>query len=327
MMSTGRYLGIEIGGTKLQIGTGSNSGRLDRLIRRPINPAAGAVAIRDAIQHAALELDFESGSIDAVGVGFGGPVDAASGRIVTSHHVAGWGDFPLADWLRDTFQIPRVAVANDADVGALGEATHGAGKGFSPVLYVTVGSGIGAGLVVNGEIYRGTGPAVLEIGQLRVGSVLPPSTIEPEAIPTIEERASGWSIGRRGRAAALDQLRIGRKGPLLALVEDEIDRIDAQLVGAAATRGDTDARRILEHSAFAVAQGLALVVTLMAPSRIILGGGVSLLGDELWYEPIRRHLNRWVFPPLCGCFDLVSPELGEEVVVHGAIALGSRTTE
>ncbi len=163
-------LGIEIGGTKLQLGLGRGDGVIVALERRTVNPAQGAEGIRTQIKDALrvlLEANSDKlGLPQSVGIGFGGPVDAARGVVVTSHQVNGWDAFPLASWVRETLNIPSVSLQNDADTAALGEARFGAGVGFSPVLYVTIGSGIGGGLIVDGSIYRGNGAGAVEIGHL-----------------------------------------------------------------------------------------------------------------------------------------------------------------
>ncbi|MFH1266502.1 MAG: ROK family protein, partial [Planctomycetota bacterium] len=160
------FLGIEIGGTKLQLGVGRGNGQpLVELDRLDVDPGRGAEPIRHEIARAAKAL-IERHAIRAVGVGFGGPVDAASGRTLLSHQVEGWRDFPLRDWCRETLGLPTV-VSNDSDSAGLAEARFGAGKGHRVVFYTNVGSGIGGALVVEGEVYRGSSGVAAEIGHLR----------------------------------------------------------------------------------------------------------------------------------------------------------------
>src|SRR5207248_5588282 len=127
------------------------------------------------------------------------------GVVTTSHQVAGWDGFPLADWVRSNLGIEGVSLQNDADTAALGEARFGAGVGRSPLLYVTVGSGIGGGLILNGRIYRGAGRGAMEIGHLRVGATNPATEDAPPA--TLEQVASGWSIAQRALERAAEALR------------------------------------------------------------------------------------------------------------------------
>src|SRR5476651_1233330 len=165
------YLGIEIGGTKLQLGLGDGDGTLHALVRTTVVPADGADGIRRQIEAAIPELLASAkrnrDGLKGVGIGFGGPVDDATRTVIKSHKIAGWDGFPLADWIADLVGVPAV-LGNDADVAGLAEALFGAGKGLSPIFYITIGSGIGGGLIINGEIYRGCGRGAAEIGHLAV---------------------------------------------------------------------------------------------------------------------------------------------------------------
>src|SRR5947209_743319 len=149
------YLGIEIGGTKLQLGVGAGDGKIVALWRGPVDVAAGADGIRTQIQIAVPELvahaKLDRAQIRGAGIGFGGPVDDATRSVIKSHQIAGWDNFPLADWLGEALGLPA-ALGNDADVAGLAEALFGAGKGLSPVLYLTIGSGLGGGPILVGQI-------------------------------------------------------------------------------------------------------------------------------------------------------------------------------
>ena len=156
------FLGIEIGGTKLQLGLGEGNGKLAGLWRDRIEPANGPDGIRQQIIEAVpLLLDdvgLQASNLEAVGIGFGGPVDDARHTVIKSHQIAGWDDFPLAEWIGDFLKLPAY-LANDSDAAGLAEAVTGAGKGRSPIYYMNIGSGIGGGFIVEGKVYRGTGKA------------------------------------------------------------------------------------------------------------------------------------------------------------------------
>ncbi|HEU5115343.1 MAG TPA: ROK family protein, partial [Isosphaeraceae bacterium] len=181
--------------------------------------------------------------------------------------------------------------------------------GLSPVLYVTIGSGIGGGLVVDGSIYSGSGRGAVEIGHLRTWRNGAGNDQEP---PTVESIASGWGLERRGR----DVFGIEPDEPFSA--EDVVRR---------AREGDSQAGDLLKVSTDCLAEALAHAVTLLAPRRVILGGGVSMIGEALWFEPIRREVDRLVFPPYRGRFDVVPAALGEAVVVRGALALANEAAD
>jgi glucokinase len=297
------FLGIEIGGTKLQVGLGPGDGTIEALDRTWVDPEAGAEGVLEQVRAAIGRLLPEGKAparrLAAVGVGFGGPVDLATGRVLVSHQVGGWADFPLADWLRETTGCAHVVVRNDADTAALAEARFGAGKGISPILYMNIGSGIGGGLVIDGQPYEGSGRAVLELGHLSVHT--------PEGLRHLEDIASGWGLAETAR----------RSGDF------DFKPITPATLAEAVRRGHQPARLALRRATDAVALALAQATTLVAPRRIILGGGVSLIGEDLWLGPIRQELQRLTFGPLRGTFDLVPCGLGEAVVVHGALGLAA----
>ena len=316
-------LGTEIGGTKLQLGLGRGDGKLLALERRTIIPENGAEGVRSQLLEAfgALIANVGLEQVAAIGVGFGGPVDVVEGVVTTSHQVKGWNGFPLAQWLREKVGTPEVIVQNDADTAGLAEARFGSGKGISPVLYVTIGSGIGGGLIIDGKIYRGGGAGAIEIGHLWVND----RTNSDLGVVTLEESASGWAIAAAARAYADRRHSVGRDAdwPVVCLAGGDITAITTKNVVEAATQGDFEARMILDRATTAMAHGLGQAVTLLAPRRIILGGGVSLAREDRWLNPIRRKLDACVFPPFRGTFDLMPAVLGEEVVIHGALALAS----
>jgi glucokinase len=318
------FLGIEIGGTKLQIGVGQGDGILAGLWRGTVDVAAGPAGIRDQITAAVPELlsrlGLERSQLRGVGIGFGGPVDDATHTIIKSHQIAGWDDFPLADWITELLGWPAV-LGNDADVAGLAEALFGAGKGMSPIFYITLGSGIGGGLIVNGEIYRGCGRGAAEIGHVQV------SRPTPEGICRLplERFASGWGIAEDARVSlARGSTDRSPMAYLLRLAGGSVERITAAQVSQAADQGDPFARQILDRAWACLAEAIAQVIVLLCPRRIIIGGGVSLMGEQILFEPLRRLVAEQVFAPFANCYDIVAAALGEKVVVHGALALARR---
>jgi glucokinase len=296
------YLGIEIGGTKLQLGVGADDGVLAALWRGAVDAAAGPEGIRRQLTAAVPELlvkaNIDRARLKGVGIGFGGPVDDATRTVVKSHQIDGWDNFPLADWVSEAVGLP-VTLGNDADVAGLAEALHGAGKGLSPIFYITIGSGIGGGFVINGEIYRGVGKGAAEIGHLHVNDRRGGRVI-------LEEAASGWGLQRWAA---------GRFG---------IPDWTAEAVAAAARRGEKKALCLLDDAWDCLTEAICHVVALLCPRRIVIGGGVSLMGEDLLFGPLRRKVTERVFKPFAGCYDITPAALGEEVVVHGAVALARR---
>lgn len=320
------FLGIEIGGTKLQLGVGADDGTLRGLWRGGVDVAAGPEGIRRQIVAAVPELlakaGIERGQLRGAGIGFGGPVDDATQSVIKSHQIEGWDNFPLADWIAEVVGLPAV-LGNDADVAGLAEALHGAGKGLSPVFYITIGSGIGGGLIINGEIYRGCGRGAAEIGHLRWLTCHIDDYGHCDYIEDIlEAYSSGWSLART--ADVRSWKAEGRGSVLLRLVNGESQFITARHIADAAAQGDEFAKSILNDAWRVLAEAICSVIALLCPRRIVIGGGVSFMGENLLFEPLRRMVTERVFKPFAGLTDIVPAALGEEVVVHGAIALAQK---
>jgi glucokinase len=299
-------LGIEIGGTKLQIVAGDESARILDRRRLTVNRERGGAGIREQIQSTLTELTSRSKPA-AIGVGFGGPVDWKTGRICCSHQIEGWSDFDLGDWLR-SLSGARVAIDNDANTATLGEALHGAGRGFNPVFYVTLGSGVGGGLVVDGKIYHGAKPGEAEIGHVRLDRR---GTI-------VESRCSGWAVDARIREAVRENSK-----NVLAKLCAGTNGGEARFLNAALSKKDGVARRILDEVTEDLAFGLSHVVQLLHPEVIVVGGGLSLIGEPL-RAGVEMALRRFTMAAFLPGPAIRLAELGEDAVPVGALELAGR---
>lgn len=218
------FLGVEIGGTKLQLGVGDVHGRIKALERRSVERKKGARGILRQIEEIVPPL-IERYRARAIGVGFGGPVDLVTGRAVRSHQIAGWNRFPVRRWFESKLGLPTV-VENDQNVAALAEACCGAGRGKRRVFYVNVGTGVGGGLVLDGEIDNGRYGAA-EIGQMRVAV--------NGRLVTVESVASGLAI-EEGRATLTQSARyLGLAiANMIALLNPEVVIVGGGVTGAGA---------------------------------------------------------------------------------------------
>ena len=315
-------LGVEIGGTKLQVVTGDASGRIVDRYRYQVDPAQGAAGILAQLADTFRQLPELP---TAIGVGFGGPVDWQTGRIATSHQVSGWAGFDLAGWLLERAPGAVIRVENDANVAALGEARQGVATGFRHVFYVTLGSGIGGGMVVDGQLYHGTSPGEAEIGHLWL---VPPDTARPGQ--TIEQTVSGWAVDRQIRDLLPD---LPADSILKKLVQDQAtglagqeqpgsptDRSPATFLHPAYEQGDPVARMLIEQIGSVLALGLSHVVHLFHPDAIVLGGGLSLIGEPL-RAAVRQALPRFVMQSFHPAPIVLLAKLGEDAVPVGALEL------
>jgi glucokinase len=226
---------------------------------------------------------------DCCGIGFGGPVDFERQRVVLSTHAPGWSDFDLPGCLADLLGFVPV-MDNDANAGALGEALYGAGRGYRPLFYLTLSTGIGGGLVANDTVYRGADSYAGEIGHL---------TIRPEGPECL--------CGSRG---CLERMCCG------LWLERDHGRPASELLRDPA---------FVERYVVDLALGLKAAIMLLNPARIVIGGGIGKAGDRL-FGPLRAELARQITAWSRARIDVVPAELGDDSVLWGAMALATRRT-
>jgi glucokinase len=307
-------IGIEIGGTKLQAALGDRDSRVLGLERRSVQSQGGAGGILAVLPPMLGALLLGAGAnwrdVAAIGIGFGGPVDAQAGVVLRSFQVAGWDGFRLADWAQRTWGRPAV-IANDAATAGLAEAMLGAGRGARRVFYITIGSGIGGGWIVDGRIDHGQGAGMAEVGHTYVPDPQSGAAVELESV------CSGWAIGRRARAAVVQE------ASRMVQIAGSVAAIDARTVYAAAEDGDAVALRILRETTATLALALASVVALFHPQVIVIGGGVSLMGPLFW-DDLRAQVMQRAMPAYINSVRIERAALGEEVVPVGALCLAGR---
>ena len=298
------YLSIEIGGTKLQLIVFSKDAEVLKRLRYNIDKEQGASGIRAQIKEGVEQIKTEF-TIVETGVGFGGPVDRHSGVIGISHQVSGWSGFPLATWLAELTASP-VRIENDANVAALGEAVYGAGRGHDTVFYMTIGSGVGGGLVQHGKLYHGRKQGESEIGHLRLN----------ESGATVESLCAGWAVDAQIREAAA----ASPESIIAALLVDTKTGGEARYLLPALEKECSVAAHILENLVSRLSLGLSHVVHLFNPDAVILGGGVSLIGEPLRVG-IENKLPSFVMKALHPVPKIAIAALAEDVVPMGALAL------
>ena len=295
------YLGIDFGGTKLALGVADDAGRIVAARRRPTDAAAGPEGAVIAMEQMAGEIDDLTRGVAAVGISFGGPVGVDRTRTLLSHHGPGWEDYPLVERVAAGWSRP-VAMDNDANAAALGEARFGAARGQGNVLYVTVSTGIGGGVVVDGQLYRGSRGLAGEIGHMVVAPNGPICTCGKRGC--LEATSAGPSIARE----------------YLARADSPRDLVTAADVFARAAAGERLAQDVVGEAIRFLAIGLANAIDLLDPDVVVVGGGVSQAGDAL-FVPLRAAMRELapLSPP--GAVPVVPAALGDAVGVLGAVAL------
>ena len=307
-------IGIEIGGTKTQVGIGTPDGKLlpGGIVRRRVIRERNASGILQDIVSMVEEIlaahHVSLSEIHKIGIGFGGPLDSATGVILQSFQIDGWTDFPLKEWAQRQWGRP-VILENDASTAGLAESIAGNGRGCSRLFYITVGSGVGGGWIVNGRIDNGQGLGAAEIGHMWVPD--PQSGEYAE----LEQVCSGWAIGQRARLAAANA------DTLMKEIAGSLEDIDAKVVYEAAEKGDEPALRILNETCQILGTAISNVVALLHPECIVVGGGVSLMGPIFW-NALQNEFKSRVMPVFAPRVKLVAAKLKEDVVVIGALCLG-----
>ena len=301
-----KFLGIEIGGTKLQLLVADLAGCTEQHLRYTIDSAKGAENIKIQIAGGLKQLD-DYNNIAAIGVGFGGPVDWKTGNIRVSHQVSGWEDFNLSEWLQDLTQKP-VVTDNDANVAALAEAVYGCGKGFEGVFYITIGSGIGGGMIVQGNIYHGRTPGEAEVGHLRMN----------KNGDTLESTCSGWAVNKKIRTYIQKN-----PGSFLAKRASANLAPEATLLRPALEENDAAAKKIIEEIADDLSFALSHAVHLFHPDIIVIGGGLSLL-EEYLRKPVAKRLSDYVMKAFLPIPPVHIAALRENAVPVGAAELAKK---
>ena len=299
------FMGIEIGGTKLQIVTGTADGHLLTKHRFQIEKKEGAKGIRAHIEKTVRESYYQE--VAAAGIGFGGPVNWQTGQIATSFHIEGWADFNLTSWLEPIVGAP-VFLENDANTAALGEAVHGAGKGYPLVLYITIGSGIGGGLVINNQIYHGAIPGEVEIGHLRMN----------RTGDSFQDLCSGWGIDERIRKLVTQH----PSGVLAKLIGSHTSG-EAMFLKDALQQKDTQAMKLYEEVIDDLSYGLSHAIHLFHPDILILGGGFSLIGKML-QESIQNKIPDYLMNAFHPGPAVRLAQLREQSVPVGALLVAAQ---
>ena len=310
-------LAIDIGGTKYSLALATARGEIVKRSTRTTDRAAGAEWMVDHILSAGRVMLAESSEpVSACGIGFGGPVDFGAQRIVNSTHVSGWDHMPLPDIVHKALGLPAI-VDNDANVGALGEFTFGAGRGSRNLVYYTVSTGIGGGIVINGEIYRGSDGNAGELGHVPILPDGPACACGNRGC--LEALCSGTAIGERAASAIQQNAHRGRG---IQSAAGPGARITAKAVFDAARAGDPLALDIVEQTCVYLGMGVATAMNTLAPDVIVIGGGVCKAGRVL-FEPLRKQVHRFLMPVHRPHLKILPAQRKDRSVLLGAVALAT----
>ncbi len=308
-------IGVDIGGTRFRVGLFGQEGHRLSVLEGDTDRSGGRdwmlVQVRERARALVAETD---APVRACGVSFGGPVDYEHQR-VTSIHSPGWDSFEIVKWVRETLGLP-CRVDNDANAGALGEYRFGAGRACPSMVYITLSTGVGSGLIFGGQLIRGRDNLAGELGHITVSDS--GAICSCGGHGCLETFCSGSAIAARGREWAIR--RPERVERVLELSGGKPELISAKAILQAAAEGDQAAAQILQEVARWLARALIIVIRLINPDRIILGGGVAQAGD-VFLDPVRESLQALASPTVGYTTEVVLAELGQYSPLYGAAAL------
>ncbi len=313
----GYWLGIDVGGTKLALALADEEGRLLARRRRPTEASRDAAADFSRIAADACALVAEAGGrladVRCVGVSLPGPLDFERGALLDPPNLPGWAGVPVRDLLEASLGRP-VHVENDANAAALAEWRHGAGRGAAHLVYLTMSTGVGAGLVLDGRLYRGCAGAAGEIGHAIVEWGGAPCGCGRRGC--LEAYCGGAAWTRRLRAATPAASRV-------AALAGGHDEVRPEHVVAAAREGDAFARAELDRYNDYLARGLVNLVYTLAPERIVLGTIPSRAGEALCLAPVRERVRAALWPLLARGLSILPAALGDDLAYYAGVCVAS----
>jgi len=310
-------IGYDIGGTKLSVVVADWDGNILHKIRRPTEAKRGPKAVVSSL----VEMSYEAmarasvplSNVAGVGVSCGGPLDTETGIVYAPPNLPGWDEVPLKAWLEEEFSVP-VFVENDANACALAEWSFGAGRGFRYMVYITMSTGIGGGIIIDGNLYRGPNDTAGEVGHMTIVKDGPSCGCGKRGC--LESLCSGPSIARRAREKTLMM-----PGSLMfELSGGTLELITAETVVEAARQNDVAAREIVDETARYMAIGLGNIVNIINPEIIVIGT-ILVKAKDLLLGPIRHYLRDETWERVYDTVRVVPAGLGNAVGDLSSIAV------
>ncbi len=321
-MEDGRYIiGVDLGGTSINVGAVPfDGGTVLGMRSLPTQAHQGAkfvvdrmvAMIGETMRDARREGSLPAEAFVGIGLGSPGPLDRATGTVIETPNL-GWRNFPLRDLISNAVGLDA-ELDNDANAATLGEWWQGAGRGARSLVGVTLGTGIGGGIILDGELYHGASDAAGEIGHMTIDST--GRRCNCGNYGCLEAYASGPAIASR----AVEGLRAGAASLLPEMVGGDLDRITAEAVSEAIIAGDAYAAEVMRETARFLGTGVANLVNMLNPDTIVISGGVTRAGDHL-FRPLADEVRRRAFRDAAESCRIVPGELGDMAGVIGAAAV------
>lgn len=313
------YIGVDIGGTKTAVVLGDESPVIyekEQIRTGDFNsPELLIKVVGNIIEEFINGRNIIREQIRAVGISCGGPLDIDKGLVLSPPNLPGWDNTPVVSLLTNITGMP-VYLQNDANAGALAEWRWGAGRGCENIVFLTFGTGLGAGLILNGSLYTGTNGMAGEVGHIRLTRFGPAGYGK---IGALEGYASGGGIAQLAKTVIQSKQQSGEKVGFCPS-PDEINQVNAEIVGLAAERGDTTAHEILEISGHYLGCGLAVIIDVLNPEKIIIGSIYSRCQQFL--EPaVLAAVKKEALSSSVECCKIVPAELSGEIGDYASLAV------
>ncbi|MBI5304651.1 MAG: ROK family protein [Chloroflexi bacterium] len=310
---TDHIVAIDLGGTKFRLALCESNGRIVQQIAHETRAPEGAEAVFTRM--VAAIRDFTGGaSIRGIGLSAPGPLDARRGVILQAPNIPGIDGFPIKTRFENAFGAPTF-IGNDANLAALGEHQLGAGRGVAHMIYVTISTGIGGGIIVDNQLLLGARGFAGEIGHQTLDAFGP--LCNCGNIGCLEALASGPAIAK----SALDEIRKGRESNLLDLVKRDHTKITANTVAQAARGGDKLSCRMFERAGFFIGLGLVNLLHTFDTQLFVLGGGIAINTWDLFYNSMLMAFDKYTMKSMRGDVRIVPAQLGDDAGLVGAAAL------
>jgi glucokinase len=308
------FVGVDVGGTKVAAGLVNEDGEISTQVRVAMASEStsqrGLDSVLSAITHV---IPHDAEDIAGIGICAPGPLDPQTGVILNPPNIPCWRNFPLAAAVRKQYSLP-VKVDNDANAAALAEVRWGVGRGYHNVFYVTIGTGIGSGIVFDGKIYHGRTGAAGEGGHMSIDHRGPVCSCGKPGC--IEIFASGTAIAQRARS----EIEQGAKSSMLEMAHGDIEGIIGSIVGKAADLEDGLAKKIVTEATEMLALWLSNIVDLLDPEVIVIGGGAAAAYLP-FFPDMHKKLAELALNPRAHEVKLVSAHYGADSGIAGGAAL------
>ena len=311
------YLGLDIGGTKCAVVVGDSSFTIKKKIFFETKVERGYEAIlADFKQHiTSLLAEFSTSNLKRIGISCGGPLDSKTGMIYSPPNLPGWDSVPITKIFSDAFGVD-CAIQNDANACALAEWLMGAGKGTSNMIFLTFGTGMGSGLILNGRLYSGTNDLGGEVGHVRLAKTGP---VGFGKAGSFEGFCSGGGIAQLARKIVTERLANNEKVDFCPTL-DKINEIDTKMVAIAAQGGDPVAYEIMRISAEHLGQGLAILIDILNPECIVIGS-IYARNEEFFKPIVDLVLQQEAIPSAIEVCKIKPAELGESIGDYAALCV------